>query len=506
MKKTLSNILMTVILMWGMTACTNLDETLYSEIPESIYPENEQQASLILLPAYDKLQGWTDWAGWWFAQEVTSDEVVCPTRHTDWDDGGKWRELHLHTWNNETEALKQMWPNYFEAITACNKIADMFDPASDNPTVQLTIAKLKIIRAYYYYCAIDNYGDVPYLTSFADAPQQPYKTRRATVFNNIVQEIEASIPYLPSGQGSKNAVNRGMAFSLLAKLYLNAAVYTGTPQWAKAEAACDSVIALNYSLEGDVISPFKTTNESSPENIFTIAYDENLKKDFNLHMRTLHYNHNEKYNMTVSPWNGFAVIGEHYDRYDEADRRKAGYFLAGPQTKADGTPLIDGETGQVVNLTKEIPALYMNSVNQTLQQIRCSGIRACKFEVKVGAGQDLSNDFPIFRYADILLMKAEAMVRQSKNGDSYINEVRGRAGITPLTNVTLEQILDERAREMFWEGHRRQDLIRFGKFAGVNNNRWSDQGSVVPAANELIFTIPREQTDKNPNLLLDPID
>jgi len=506
MKRITSIILIAGTLMSGVLACTNLEETLYSEIPDSIYPENEQQASLILLPAYDRLQGWTDWAGWWFAQEITADLVVCPTRHTDWDDGGKWRELHLHTWNHDTEALVQMWPNYFEGIMACNKIADMLDPNSENPAVKATFAKLKIIRAYYYYCAIDNYGDVPYLTSFNDAPQQPQKTRRASIFTHLVREIEESIPYLPSGQGSKNAVNRGMAFSLLAKLYLNAAVYTGTAQWAKAEAACDSVIALNYSLESDVLAPFKTANKTSPENIFTIGYDENLKKGFNLHMRTLHYNHNQKYDMSVSPWNGFAVIGEHYDRYDDADKRKAGYFLTGPQTKSDGTPLIDGESGQVVNLTKEIPALIMTPANQTPQQIRCSGFRASKFEVRVGAGQDLSNDFPIFRYADILLMKAETMVRQGKNGDSYLNQVRQRAGVLPYTNVTLDQILDERARELFWEGHRRQDLIRFGKFIGVNNNRWRDQMNVVPVANELLFMIPREQTDKNPNLLLEPIN
>ncbi len=506
MKKLLSIIGIAGMLTWGVTACTNLDETLYSEIPESIYPENEQQAALILLPAYNKLEGWVDWAGWWFAQEITADGVVAPTRHEDWDDGGKWRVLQTHEWNNETEALKQMWPNYFEAIAACNKIADMFDPNSDNPTIQLTIAKLKIIRAYYYYCAIDNFGDVPYLTSFKNAPSQPYKTKRATIFNNLVKEIEESIPYIPAGQGSKTAVNRGMAFSLLAKLYLNAEVYTGTAQWAKAEAACDSVIALGYTLESDVLAPFKTANEASPENIFTIGFDENLKKNFCLHMRTLHYNFNEKYDMSVAPWNGFAVISEHYDRYEDADSRKAGYFLAGPQTKADGTPMIDGETKQVVNFTKDIPALFMTPSNQTVQQIRCSGIRACKFEVKMGAGQDLSNDFPIFRYADILMMKAEAMVRQGKNGDSYINQVRQRAGVSTFSGVTLAQILDERAREMFWEGHRRQDLIRFGKFVGVNSTRWPDQKNIVPVANELIFVIPKEQTDKNPNLLTAPID
>ncbi len=512
MKKIFLNIGIISFVAWGAFSCTNLDEKLYSEIPAEIYPENEMQASLQLLPMYEATRNCVDQGGWWFCQELTSDEVVPPTRHLDWDDGGKWRALQLHTWDNNTEALKQMWPNFFNGVTACNKIADNFATADpENPVVIKTLAKMKIMRAFYYYWLIDNYGDVPYLTSFANAPQQPFKTKRATIFRNIVAQLEESVGYLDAGQGSKTAVNRGMAFSLLAKLYLNAGVYTGegltVVHLEKANAYCDSVIALGYSLESNVSAPFVTANENSTENIFTIGYDENLKKDFCLHMRTLHYNHDQKYRLTVSPWNGFAVIPTHYDSYDDNDLRKAAYFLAGPQTDAAGKPLIDGETNEVVDLTKNIPYLMMTPSNTASRQVvRCSGIRASKFEVKLGAGQDLSNDYPIFRLADILLMKAEILVRLGQSGDDYLNQVRTRAGLGGMSGATLDDILAERGRELFWEAHRRQDLIRYGKYKGVNANRWADYPNTVATANEEIFVIPKEQTDKNPNLLAAPID
>jgi hypothetical protein len=127
-----------------------------------------------------------------------------------------------------------------------------------------------------------------------------------------------------------------------------------------------------------------------------------------------------------------------------------------------------------------------------------SGARVVKFEIKLGAKDNLSNDFPIFRYADALLMKAEALLRQGKTGEavSYVNEVRARAfeTYTPLTSITLDELLAERGREMFYEAHRRQDLIRFGKF----NTTWWEKTNTDPARKT--FPIPQWAIDSNPNL------
>ena len=469
-----------------------MDDKLYDKIPSNLYPENEVQGALITTPVFRPMQDFTDWGGWWFAQELTSDEMVCPTRHTDWDDGGKWRVLHQHTWTNTTEAIAAMWGRFYEGIGVANQVIEGFEGTTDDPEIAKTIAKVKIMRAYYYYLLIDNYGNVPYVTSFSSAPKQPSATDRKDIFEAIVEEIETNIPFL-SSSASKTGVTKGMAFSLLAKLYLNAEVYTGTPQWEKAENMCDSVINLGiYSLESNPLGPFITDNTFSPENIFVIPYDEDTYKGFNLHRRTLHYNHNLTFKLKAAAWNGFAAMEDHYNTYSDDDLRKEG-FLVGQQYAFDGKKIIDIDAGTELILDPHIPALVMDA-SYTPQEIRMSGAIVVKFEVKIGGKGDLSNDYPIFRYGDILLMKAESMIRQGKNGDNYVNEIRSRAGISNLNNVDLDMLLEERGREMFWEGHRRQDLIRFDKF----NDSWWEKSTSSPDRN--VFPIPQWVIDSNPNL------
>lgn len=477
----------------SISACVNLDDNLEDKIPYDKFPENENQSALMIGSVYTPMKDFLDNGGWWFCQELTSDEVVCPTRHTDWDDGGKWRVLYQHTWDNNTEAINNMWSRFYSGVGQANYWIEFFAPTAETEAGATTIAKLKIMRAYYYYLLIDNYGDVPYVTQYAGADQQPQKTARAVIFQNIVNEINESIPYLTSST-SKTAVTKGMAYSLLAKLYLNAKVYAGVIRWDSAGFACDSVIALNqYSLEADPLAPFVTDNSASSENIFTIPYDEDTYTGFNLHMRTLHYNSNLTFDMTVGPWNGFAITEQHYNTYASNDKRKDGYFLVGQQYTSSGQPITDAVADAPLVFDPYIPALVMDA-SYTPEEIRMSGVRVKKFEIKLGAKENLSNDFPIFRYADILLMKAEAMVRQGYNGDEWINPIRKRAGLDDITDATLDDILAERGRELFWEAHRRQDLIRFDKF----NKAWWEK--TADDASRRTFPIPQWVIDTNPNL------
>ncbi len=473
--------------------CTDLDDKLYDRIPSDRYPENAKQVATVAVPTYSAMRDFLDWGGWWFCQEIPSDEMTAPTRDTDWDDGGKWRVLHQHTWTNNTEAINAMWGTFYNGIFEANKAIEFMGDVTENPEGQEVVAKLKIMRAYYYYLLIDNYGNVPYVISFSDAPEFPEKTDRAIIYDNIVADVEESLQYLSTGS-TKTAVTKGMTYSLLAKLYINSEVYSGTPQWQKAEDYCDSVIErCNYSLDNNPLDPFVTNNEGSFENIFVIPYDEDNYKGFNLHMRTLHYASNKTFNMSAGPWNGFAVMEDHYNTYSENDLRKD-YFLVGQQYDYNGIQLTDeGADGALLIFNPHIPALEIDA-SHTAEEIRMSGARVVKFEIKLGAKANLSNDFPIFRYADILLMKAETMVRQGENGDEYINEVRNRAGIGDLTGATIDDVLAERGREMFWEAHRRQDLIRFEKF----NDAWWEKDASSPDRN--IFPIPQWAIDANPNL------
>lgn len=468
-------------------SCTKFDDALY---------DSSSKAKQSIGPVYKELADLIDDSGWWFwAQEVSSDEVVFPVRGTDWNDGGKWRVLHQHTWTNDVDAVNSMWSHLFDGVREANKLLDVLSDQQGDPLVAVDIAKIKTLRAFFMYLAMDNYGDIPIITSFVNASPLPLKEKREEVYEFLINDLKPIASLLPIST-NKFAVSRGMAYSLMAKLYLNAEVYTGTPAYAEAEAMCDSIINLgNYALQNDVTSAFAADNVNIPENIFTIAFDEFDNTGFRLHMRTLHYLHDATFNMKVGPWNGFAIVKDHYDKYEDDDLRKNEWFIVGQQKDANGTDLFDETAGTKLVIDPYIPKLVMDASN-TPNEIRNSGARVKKYEIESGALENLNNDFPLFRYADILLMKAECAVRNGSagDGDEWLNLIRQRANISSIAGASLDDILEERGRELFCEGHRRQDLIRFGKFGDA---WWEKSPS---GSDKTIFPIPQWAIDANPNL------
>lgn len=470
-----------------LAGCTKFDNDLYDK--SAI--QNPDPANV-----YIELRDLIDDVGWWFwAQEVTSDEVVFPVRGTDWNDGGKWRVLHQHEWSNDVDAVNSMWSHLYDGVRESNRLLDNVLPLAGDPDIDISIAKFRTLRAFFFYLAMDNYGDIPLVTSFKDAEEFPSKATRQEVYDFVVAELEASVPLLPSS-ANDFAVSQGMGYTLLAKLYLNSEVYTGTAQYEKAEAMCDSVINLGqYSLDNSVTAPFAANNISNQENIFTIIFDENDAQGFRLHMRTLHYLSDATFGMAVGPWNGFAVVEDHYNTYDDNDLRKQEWFLVGQQKDKNGGNLFDQTAGANLVLTPEIPSLVMGSGN-TPAEIRMSGARVSKYEIEEGALENLNNDFPLYRYADVLLMKAECAVRLrgAGAGDAFIFPIRDRANAGPTSGFGLDKILEERGRELFCEGHRRQDLIRFGRF---NDSWWEKPAS---GQERTTFPIPQWAIEANPKL------
>lgn len=478
--------------------CTDLESDVSDFIPGDSYPENSEQAIRVANPVFTKTQSMLDGGGWWFLQEVTSDEAVAPTRGADWDDGGKWRVLHQHTWGNTTEAINQLWGLIYDAVPRANRAIELLEVNAEDPEVAKVLAQTIVSRAYYYYLAIDNYGDVPFPRTFTNAEEFPHRTPRAEVFQTIVQDILDNIDKLPTPTPgvASSSINKGTAYALLAKLYLNAEVYTGTPMWTETIDACNNVISLGYSLEGNPLTPFLTDNGASKENIYTIAYDEDKFTGFNFHMRTLHYLSQQTFNMSVQPWNGFAILESTYNLFGSSDLRTNG-LLVGQQYAKDGSEIIDDVAGVNLILTPNVPALLMDANAYSLNQIRNSGVRVAKWEIKEGAKGNLSNDFALFRLADILLMKAEAQVRLNGtgSGDALVNEIKLRANAAITGNYSLQDILNERGRELLWEGTRRQDLIRFSKF----NESWWEKNTSASTRN--IFPVPQFAINANDNLL-----
>lgn len=491
-----NKLIISIFLIFGLiisSGCTKIDEKYYDEIPAENYPENADQIATLSVNAYKKLQNMADDGGWWFlAQSISGDAICAPTRGADWFDGGKWVDVHTHRWTNDTESVNRMWSLFFEGITVCNQTISQLKRIEPSEQILVKIAEVEVLRSFFYYLLIDNYGDVPYVTEVLDPNALPEKVNRKIIYDSLVNTVTRNVQFL-NPANLKYMATTNMANALLAKLYLNAEIYTGTAQWAKAEQYCDSVIAGPYSLANDVRSPFATANENNSEIIFSIPYDEDNFEGFRLHMRTLHYQSNLTYNMATGPWNGFAVVPTFFDTYEDSDLRKAGNFIWGPQYSSTGDPIIESVTGAPLNIDPYLPALSMTE-GYTPAEIRTSGARIVKYEIAMGAKENLSNDFPLFRLSDFYLMKAECQIRLGNNGDDWVNPIRTRANVEPYSACTLEQLLAERGREMFVEGHRRQDLIRFDKW---NQSWWEKEAH---GNTKSIFPIPQWAIDGNPNL------
>jgi hypothetical protein len=328
--------------------------------------------------------------------------------------------------------------------------------------------------------------------------------------------------------------------TLLAKLYLNSEVYTGTAQWQKVITACDEVInSGKFSLESNYFANFNVDNAASKEFIFAIPYDHVFFTGFNLDMQTLHYGSQFTYKLTAQPWNGFCTLEEFYNSYSDDDLRKGevgtptvkavkrGNFLAGYQFNADGTPVMDDGAdgadpdGKPVNFGNfGSTAGQINELGP--QAWRQSGVRIGKWEFAMGSTENMDNDVAVFRYADVLLMKAEAEWRLGNTADALtlVNQIRTRAGLTDLASldgpvsfdmtgpsVAGGELFNEIGREMFAEHHRRQDLIRWDLF--LDNAKWvppfNNPGDVIVAEPYLkIFPIGKSKLDANPNLVQNP--
>ncbi len=498
------------LVVFATQSCTDLDEELFDTVTSDNFFKTDEEFIAALGAAYTSLYAQGNHGGFVSSNEVASDEIMIPQRGQDWFDGGVWLRQHRHEYNEEEPHLNGSWAGLFGGVNNCNRLIAQFE-ALANPDTDPFIAELKVLRGYFYFQLLDMFGSVPIVTSF-DIVDPPANAPRAEVYNFLVNDLETEVPKLT--RSISGATYGRMQYyagqALLAKLYLNAEVYTGTAQWSKAAAACDEIINSGlYSLESDYFSNFNQDNSGSSENIFVIPYDEVFARGFNISQMTLHYNSQQTWNLAAQPWNGYCSLSEFYNSYDDSDLRKGefgnqqvrGNFIAGPQFASDGKTRIldpgaeaDDPDGEVLTFTPEINEHFPNALRQ-------AGVRVGKFEFYNGGQPDLNNDYPIYRYADVLLMKAEALWRQDAGSGealALVNQVRERAGIAPFTTLTADGLLAERGREMFFENHRRTDLIRFDRY----NDEWEFKPSSEPFRN--VFPIPKAQLDANPKLTQNP--
>lgn len=456
----------------------------------------------------------------------TADEALLPTRGGDWFDGGLWQDMFKHNWSIDNSIIKGSWDYLYRVIGKSNqsldKLNELIELDPENTLLPIYQAEVKAFRAMYYYYLLDLYARVPIVESSSVKISDVKQSSRSEVFEFVVKELEESIPYLVSANSSKfgeyyGRMTKPVAYFLMAKLALNSQVYAdndwtdndGIPNgqanftvdgtqmnaWEATIAYCDKITDLGYKLEPNFSANFSVTNELSSENIFVIPMDPINYEARNMNLvRSRHYAHAKAFSQ--DGWNGASATKEALAifRKDGVDPRTKMTYFMGKVYGPDGNPVLDED----VELEYKPDAIALDVSG--IEEEKTAGARMAKYEFDTNAqsaGQLVRNDWVLFRYADILLMKSEALVRNGMNGDAELQKVRSRVG-APARAATLNNILDERMLEFAWEGLRRQDLIRFGKFHQPITDR------PVSAPFRTVFPIPADVLSLNTNLSQNP--
>lgn len=521
----------------SLTSC--LDETPKDQIPETeIYDSanslyvNAVASLYNYIGAHEEGEGLQGTCrGIYDYNTLTTDEAIIPIRGGNWYDGGLWENMYNHTWTATDTDLYNVWKYLYKVIVLSTKSLETIEKHKALLTEQQRVdyaAEVRAVRAMYYYYAMDMFGRIPILQSSTQKTADIRQSNRSDVFWYVVKELQDVAPLLANEHSNLQGnyygrVTRPVAWFLLAKLSLNAEVYTDDDwtdssrpdgktimfdidgnkknAWQTCIHYCDLITAAGYKLEADYTKNFAVHNEGSTENIFTIPLDKILYlNEFHYLFRSRHYAHGGAYsgaseNGTCATLHTMAVNGF---GTETPDARLDMNFYTGKVevdgkyvTMEDGTPLEYKPLAVEKNLTAS-------------PYLETAGARMKKYEVDRTAysdGRMPNNDIVLYRYADVLLMKSEAKVRNGESGDKEMNAVRSRVGM-PSLSATLDNLLNERLLELVWEGWRRQDMIRFGTYGkqyDIHTPSEADKKGYTT-----VFPIPEKTHELNPNLKQNP--
>ena len=524
-----------VTLSWCMISC----DGFLKESPRDALPEEEGYRNITELylnavaSLYNYIGGNSDSQGLqgtgrgiYDLNTFTTDEAIMPTRGGDWYDGGFWQGLFLHKWGINNDAIQATWEYLYKVVMLSNKSLEQIESyALTHADAELPAyrAEVRALRAMYYYYLTDLFGSIPLVLSSKVASKDIVLSERENIFNFIFKELQETAPLLPAQFSNRSGnyygrLTRPVAYFLLAKLALNAEIYMDNNwvddthpdgktiffdvdgntfnAWQSVEFYCDQITALGYRLESDYAANFAVYNEGSVENIFTIPMNKTLYTNQMQYLfRSRHYNHAKA--LGLSGENGSSATIEALQTFgyetNEQDPRFDYCYYAGTVYDLKGNVVkLDDGTALVYEPWKVKLDLSDEPYEKT------AGARMKKYEIDDKAMKDgklMENDIVLFRYADVLLMKSEAKVRDGRNGDEELNQVRTRVG-APERTATLDNLLAERQLELAWEGWRRQDLIRFGQFTRSYNGR--PQLPNEESGYTIVFPIPEKIRQMNP--------
>ncbi|GJM63290.1 RagB/SusD family nutrient uptake outer membrane protein [Persicobacter diffluens] len=525
-------------------ACTNLDEELFSSVPDTEYYRNTAEVNTALNAVYAQLRGLYHHENTWGYNVVSSDECVVPGRGGNWVDGGKWLQINAHTWDQYHPHLRGTYNRPMTGISRANTLIERSASLESSAELSRLQHEARFLRAFFYYEIMDMFGRAPLVTTAINPGNLP-AAERSELYAFVVSELEAIKDALPA-TASYGRISSAAAYGLLAKLYLNEGVYNNDnfevnapsdEALNKVIAYADKVGTMGHSVYPDYLQTFSLAEEAANTDYLLVA-THLAQADFGNHGNCwwMHYAaaeiNGQAVSATHSKWNGFAVNTEFYNSYAEHDNRRA-------QLVTEFTD-VDGIRWQ------HQPEMGVFDISDF------QGVRVLKYNIDpaqagISWGGDGGNDFAILRYADVLLMKAEAQIRLGKNteglatisafrqqggrfpaGDPYLNAETHQ---TDMGVSALDFVLAERGWEMLWEGTRRQDLIRHGKYLGkwsnktdanntapieVSYEKWNETNEVYEIVTEnlygpnagqasdgkkrLVLPLPAAQISANPNL------
>lgn len=503
-------------------------------------------------------------------QEFSSDASMIPGRQGDWVDGGAWQNIFLHNFESSVSKYNDVWNNLYRVIGLANSSIDRLNKyLGEHPEYADYVYELRALRAVYYYYVMDLFGQVPLVVSSEVSANEVEQSNRSDVFKFVTSELAECIPHLSDSKSQNEGeyygrITKAVAYMCMAKCAINAPVYTiddTTPTsysafvgidksgkataseeqgktvsemgkninitldgetrnaWETAAYCADQIASLGYRLQPSYADNFIVANQNSVENIWTRPNDcVNYKiEDYNI-VRTLHYNHGGA--IGYQGWNGacsskqqMLVYG--YGTANPDPRLKLNFYTDKDYMEETGKAVEDGATDKPLEYMPLAVKVDFSAADDP-HAMKCSGARMKKYEFDKSTTQQYSfnNDLVIWRYADALLLKAEAEYRMGNKAEALtiVNEVRGRVAATPRTELTLNDILDERMLELAWEGVRRQDQIRFctfteptaDRFKGVTHNASAGDYNDDTQGYTMVYPIPyavlnlNKKLDQNP--------
>ena len=533
--------LLSILFSLPLVSCS-LDENPRDQIAEEIAYSSAKQLYLnTVATLYNYIGGSKDGEGLqgtcrgvYDLQTFGSDEAMLPTRGGDWFDGGIWEDMYMHSWDGGHPLLNNSWLYLYKVITLCNHSLEQLDAhQSLLSTYQYATykAEVRALRAIYYWYLLDLFARVPIITSTAESMTEIHQSERSEVFEFVVAELQEALPDLDFSNSVSpgdyyGRVTRSVALFVLAKLMLNAEIYADDNwtdsnhldgrkilfsignktmnAWEATIHYCNLLDFSGHTLEEFYNNNFLVRNEYSKENIWTIPMDKDLygNQQQNM-MRSYHYRHAAAYGFVGE--NGTSATTHTLEVFEyqtpNEDNRFDWCYWSDEVLDLDNNIITD-RTGQPLiyypwELKKDISGS---------QYVETAGARMRKYEIDKNAtldGKLMDNDIVLFRYADVLLMRAEAKLRNGEDGHDDFYQVRKRVGM-PDRELTLQNLADERLMELCWEGWRRQDMIRFRQYKSLYTGDDIDPVIDESDGHTTVYPIPNDVLTFNDNLTQNP--